>query len=233
MLYRVLAVVALIGSALWSWAQEKPPAGRKVVAPLRPILEVLHGANVSGSLELSRCGSAPLPHLPPLRDPLKSRGPLLQTLNEVFADDLAMHVTQDADRTTRMIEGGVPTDLLNVKISHIPFEINGVPLPAFSTVDAVRTILHTPEVLAFAEAHDIVIPPPNGAAPGSNAPYPMDRPHIVGSMNELTVSQAMDRVLKTFPGIWVYQDCPCADGKGRCVFFRFFDLHDPGLFWEE
>jgi hypothetical protein len=129
-----------------------------------------------------------------------------------------------------MVESGVPTDLLNVTISHISFENNGVPLQyaAFSWPAALRTILHTPEVLAFARAHGIVIPS-GGAAPGNSAPYGIEWPHIVGSMDNLTLSQALDSVLKTFPGIWVYEDCPCGDGRGRCPFIRFLNIKDPGV----
>jgi hypothetical protein len=229
-----LSVAILLGITGWSWAQAMPSNGPRFATPLRPMIEALHSAKVPGSLELSRCGSPPLPQFPHLQAQTTRGRSLIQILSEMFADDPIMGVTQDNYGMIRMIESGVSPDLLNVKIKHIPFEINGVPLQhaAFSPVAAVGTILHTPEVLAYAEAHNIVIPSLGGAAPGNNAPFSIDRPHIVGSMDNLTLSQALDRVLRTFPGIWVYAACPCADGKGSCVFLRFLNIKDPGLVQE-
>jgi hypothetical protein len=41
----------------------------------------------------------------------------------MLTDDPAMQVVQIPDGTIRMIESGVPTDLLNVRIGHISFEV--------------------------------------------------------------------------------------------------------------
>jgi len=233
MRYRALGVV-IIGITTCSWRQAAPPASPKFMAPLQPLMEVLRRAKVSGSLELSRCDFGPPPHLPNLRVPA-AVGPLPQVLREMFADDPVMQVTQDADGTIRMIETGVPTDLLDVKIRHLPFELNGIAFQyaAFTPYDALRAIVHTPEVLAFAKAHSIVIPPPVIGIIGPTGPYPAESPHIAGSMDDLTLSQALDRVLKTFPGIWVYEDCLCSDMKSRCPVFWFFNLEGPGLILEE
>ncbi len=229
---RAFGVAIFVGITIWSWTQSTR-ASPKFTAPLQPLVEALHNANVSGSLELSRCDFGLLPHFPNLRVPTAA-GPLPQVLREMFADDPVMRVTQDADGTIRMIESGVPTDLLGVKIKHLPFELNGIPLQyeAFSPDAAVRAILHTPEVLAFAKAHSIVIPPPGGGIMGPSD-HLAASPHIVGSMDDLTVSQALDGVLKTFPGIWIYEDCPCSDRKSRCPFFWFSNIGNPGLIQEE
>jgi hypothetical protein len=231
---RALGVAIFIGITTWSWTQVTLPASPKFAAPLQPLMETLRRANASGSLELSRCDFGPLPHIPSLRVPTAT-GPLPQILREMFADDPAMQVTQDADATIRMIESGVPTDLLDVKIRHLPFELNGIPLQyaAFTSNDAIREILHTPEVLAFAKAHGIVIPPSAAGTLGLTAPHPAESPHIVGSMDDLTVSQALDKVLKTFPGIWVYEDCACSDKKDRCPYIWHFNLNGPGMMMEE
>jgi hypothetical protein len=230
---RAFGVAIFIGITIWSWGQVTIPASTKLTAPLQPVIEVLYRANVSGSLEVSRCDFGPPPHLPNLRVPTAT-GPLPQVLREMFADDPVMRVTQDRDGTIRMIESGVPTDLLNVRIRHLPFELKGIPLQyaAFTPFDALQAILQTPEVLAFAKANGIVIPPPGGGIMGPSD-HLADSPHIVGSMDDLTLSQALDRVLKAFPGIWVYEDCPCSDRKSRCPFFWFFNMGNPGLIQEE
>ena len=36
-------------------------------------------------------------------------------------------------------------------------------------------------------------------------------------------------MLKTFPGIWAYQDCPSSDGKSQFGFLLFFSVKHPLL----
>lgn len=227
---RTLGVAIFMGITTWLWAQVAPHTNPKFATPLQPLMETMRRANASGSLELSRCDFGTSPHLPSLRVPTAT-GPLAQILREMFANDRAMQVTQDADGTIRMIESGVPTDLLEVEISHLPFELNAIPLQyaAFTPDDAIREILHAPEVLAFAKTHGIVIPPPVIGTMGHTHSHPTNLPHITGSMDHLTVSQALDRVLKTFPGIWVFEDCTCPDKKDRCPYVWHFNLNSPGM----
>jgi hypothetical protein len=231
------AVVIFVSISIWSCAQVASSPSPKIVTPLRPLLEALDRAKVSASLGLSgHCDVGLPPHLPQLRAASTAAGHSpLQVAREMFADDRDMQVTQDSDGTIRMIESGAPTELLNVKISHISFESNGAPLQyaAFSPSNALHyVILQTPEVLAFAKAHDILMPFAGAEGSPGNQPTPVEAPHIAGSMDNLTVSQAVDRVLQTFPGIWVYENCPSDDRKGRVLFFWFFSVQNPGLFAE-
>jgi hypothetical protein len=47
-------------------------------------------------------------------------------------------------------------------------------------------------------------------------------PGVSGELNNVTVSQALDYMLKTLPGLWVYKNCP-GDGKDkRLVLFTFY-----------
>jgi hypothetical protein len=120
-----------------------------------------------------------------------------------------------------------------VEISHVSFEKNGVPL-RYAAYDAGHAlyyvILKAPEILSFAKAQKIQIPFVGMVGTQSPRQLPADRPHVSGSMDNLTLSQALDRLLKTFPGMWVYEDCPAVDGKGRSVAFWFFSLQNPGFF---
>ncbi|HWW15188.1 MAG TPA: hypothetical protein VN310_11050 [Candidatus Dormibacteraeota bacterium] len=162
-------------------------------------------------------------------------GSSLQLVREMFANNPAMQVVQDPDGKIRMNESGVPAELLQVKIRHISFEENGVPLQyaAFSANTALlHAILRSPEIVTFMKSQGMVLPFGEGGTGGST-PHPISAPHIVGSMDDLTLSEALDRVLRTFPGVWVYENCPRADERGRFVFLRFFDLQHPGLVEEE
>jgi hypothetical protein len=58
--------------------------------------------------------------------------------------------------------------------------------------------------------------------------WPPQSPRISGSLENVTLSQALDRVLKTFPGIWVYEDCPKSDKKNRVIYLRFYYLRRIG-----
>ena len=46
-------------------------------------------------------------------------------------------------------------------------------------------------------------------------------PHISGNLDNVTLSEALDYVLRTFPGLWVYENCPSKKRK-RAVFITFF-----------
>lgn len=156
----------------------------------------------------------------------------MQVARETFSDDPAMHVSQDPGGTIRINERGTSTELLDIKISHVSFEKNGVLLPyaVYSPDHALYyVILQAPEVVSFAKAHNIRIPFVGfiGSQPGQ---IQVDGPHLSGSMDNLTLSQALDHLVKTFPGIWVYETCPAGDGKGRVVRFWFFSLGNPGFF---
>jgi hypothetical protein len=135
----------------------------------------------------------------------------------MFVDDKHMRVTQEGDGTVRMIEDDVPTDLLDVKIRHISF-VSG-PMSHGANM-ALLQITMTPEVEAFKKAHKIGPSEENafifpGDAGDENTPI------VSGDLENVTVSQALDYVLKTFPGFWLYENCR-TQGEGRTVYFNFF-----------
>jgi len=230
MLRHALAA-SLFVNTIVCWAQTTSASNTKIVAPMLPLLEVLAEARASGSIEMSaHCEAGPNWHFPNVHSPSAHGGSLLQRVREMFADNPGMQVTQDAGGMIRIIENGTQRDLLNVAIDHIPFESKGIPLQdaAFSPVNALMQILQSPEVVDFMKAHDIELAI-RGQSSLTNEPFSDESPHITDSMNHITLSQALDRVLKTFPGIWFFEDCPRGDGKGRSVFLVFLDLKNPGL----
>jgi hypothetical protein len=139
----------------------------------------------------------------------------------MFAKDEDMQVTQEPDGTIRMVEKVVPQDLLNMKIGHISFDDeqkrgHGM----FSPPLVLSFIIAAPEVRAFLRDNSIgltrhVI---NG---------PVDPRTIVsGGLNNVTLSQALHHTLKTFRGLWVYEECPGNKGNKRIVDFSFYQ------YWE-
>ena len=122
----------------------------------------------------------------------------------------------------RMMETSVPTDLLNLKIHHVSFfsrhasESHAVYGPRM----ALLAILESPEVVAFGKEHNISGLP----SPDKGIVMPGDccggGRVVQGELDDVTVSQALDYVLQTFPGYWIYENCVSKDGE-RSVYFNF------------
>jgi len=192
------------------------------------IRDVLKDAQVSGSVVFSggckfQDRSGPLPHVGMRRD----FGSVRETLQHMLAVNSKIRVMQDSDGTVRIAEADVPTDILSVKIHHISFSASTSlssdgslgALHMHGPFVALMTILATPEVTAFQEAHHIDFDD-TSRVPG-NLFSPANSPEVSGELNDVTLSQALDYVLKTFPGYWVYEDATCEDGS-RAVRFRFY-----------
>jgi hypothetical protein len=196
---------------------------------LKPMLLVLEKSGISASLVFSaRCEATP--EFPPLRVLTSTDGPPLRTLRKMLADDKHIRLTQDVDgRMIRMREIDVPDDILNVRISHISF--NGVYNLGNYGVDspneALHIILGAPEVESFITAHHVYVIFNDNVISGGVGHTPA-QPQLSGSFDNVTVQQALDRVLQTFPGVWVYQNCPQSEARNRSVYFRFFYLREWG-----
>jgi hypothetical protein len=194
---------------------------------LQPILEVLDRAKLSGALELSAiCNPGHIPGFPHFRTPLTTKTPPLQALHEILADTPGIKAMQGQDGKFRIIESGVSTDVLNIKISHLTFDVplaNGQ-MGVYSPGLALRIVSQASEVTAFMKAHAIEFPysGTGGGVPGNlNGKWPPGQPRVTGSLDNVTVSDALDHILETFPGLWVYENCP-KDGKQDCrIFFGF------------
>jgi hypothetical protein len=216
-----IGVLALLSG--FCLAQERGGTDPRAAMPL--IQEVLSKAQLSGSLEYwGRCEPHKVyPDFPQLRWPTGHDSSPLGFLQAMFDVDPTMRVTQEADGKVRMAETDIPNDLLNVKIHHLSF----YPVdasesdPVHGSGMALLAILETAEVAAFGKAHNI-----------EGLPYP-DKAHILpgnccgggrimhGELDDVTVSQALDYVLQTFPGFWLYENCQSSEGS-RKVFFNFY-----------
>jgi hypothetical protein len=125
-------------------------------------------------------------------------------------------VSQDSDGKIRMREEGVPSDLLDVRIHHLRFlgEYHG-------SAAAVITILKTPEVIAFQREHKIG-PDWTPSISFSSDAFADRKPSVRGDLNDVTVRQALDYVLLTFRGYWLYENCQ-SPGGARTVLIAFVE----------
>jgi hypothetical protein len=190
------------------------------------ISRVLSRSHISGSLSYwspEACEGSSYSYYPvtPVLRRSESSGPPIQILQEMFADDPKMQVSEDSRGIVRMFEKDVPKDLLDIKIHHISFDPLGVEARVLRGPNmAIRTILNTPEVEAFRKAHKI--------GPFSQIfrlpPDVNSDKAVSGQLEDVTVAQALDYIFQTFPGLWLYGNCP-RGGKGdeRNVYFWFYE----------
>ena len=211
----VLLLLTMLGLS------DRAHSGGPIEAPLQPLFEALANAKVSASMEVSGSCEALLPELPNIQSPTSAEGRVLEVAREMLANNPAMKVTADPDGTIRIRQSGIEDDLLNVRLRYINF---GGPSPDggyYSPNLALFSVVGAPEVSAFMKAHDVEWQqrPLFVSTIGVTPPW---FPHLSGSLENVTVSQVFDHVLKTFPGIWVYENCPSHDGERRRVYFNFF-----------
>jgi hypothetical protein len=172
--------------------------------------DVLRSADVSGSLIYQGYCGRTVPEAPPVRGGQFS-GPPTKLLQEMLADVPHMRVTQEPSGLVRMTATDVSTDLLDFKIHDMQFyspsednSLNHGPNMGLIAIEM------NPEVRAFRKAHDIgpnadAFMMPGNAGSGTLVVY--------GHLKDVTVSQALDYILQTFPGFWIYENCVDEEGK--------------------
>jgi hypothetical protein len=199
-------------------------------ALLLPLLKTLHEARLSGSLEFtSECGTV-LPNLPPLQSVRTDVALPIERLREIFRGNPKLRVKQEPNGVVRIAEDTIPADILDVRISHISFDgtfASGPESGVYTPNQALYVILQTPEMKLFVKTHDIEVLPLLAVVTGGGR-WASNSLHISGSLDDVTLLQALDYVLQRFPGIWVYQNCPARDDRERVVYFRFFYLRNIG-----
>jgi len=195
------------------------------------ISNVLAKGQVSGSLEFNgRCGPGFLvPDFPPIREPQKPYAPnAADNLRSMFSVEGRIAVTQERNGTIRIFEPGIQTDILHVRISHLSF--NKISDPE----QALDLVLGAQEVQSFIQTHGIGQPfniytAHLYALPGlGNASPRPGAPSISGELSDISLAHALDYILKTFPGFWLYQDCESFEGQ-RVLHFGLFPA--PGEIW--
>lgn len=212
--YRRVAVPVLL-LASWCFGQVQ----LKFNDSPRKIKDVLDNSHVSASIVYSYdCKNlrSRLP-VPPNVSAPRGTGSAAEVLREMFSGNSKMQVTQDSNGIVRIVQTDVPTDILDVKIHYVAFPPRTSDRYQPNEPDrAMRVILSSPEVLSFEKDHNIV--PPSFRLDGVAR---SDLPSVSGELDDVTLSQALDYVLKTLPGYWIYENCTTEDGR-RTVNFRFY-----------
>lgn len=216
----LLGFSAILISVGPCWCQLR--GGQDYQATIKPIVDVLRSGKISGSLEYwGSCNDERnLPDFPSVTIVSSDSKPPIQVLREMFASNKMMRVTQDPDGTIRMVETDVPRDVLGVEIAHLSFEAeNQRGNPMFFPGNALRYIISAPEVTTFMKDHDIGRPGLfiHEAVGGGG-------PRMRGELNNVNLSEALDHMLKTFSGLWVYENCLGNAKSKRVVVFAFYPI---------
>jgi len=140
-----------------------------------------------------------------------------EALTAVSRVDPHFSWTRDAGGTLRIRDDRASDNVLRIRLQRVQFR------GAVQADDAVQHILSAPEVKAyFAENHIEVAAVFNHLAPTSTRGLR----RLSGSLQDVTVAEALDSVVRFFPGLWVYAEC--ADGPRRRVSVRIAQVRPAG-----
>jgi hypothetical protein len=205
-------------------------------APL--LMSLFSRAGASGSLAYSGRCDKETHDLPLLKANVTKNNSIVHNLRAMLSSDRGMEVEEDVNGLIRITERNVPRDLLNVRIKNLAFVADpGPSLEAenvhssgqeglYNPSDALGHILSAPEVVNFRRIHNIG-PFTFQMATGIRETALPNSPHVSGTLTDVSLSQALDYVLRTFPGIWVYENCS-NKGNARAVFW----FYENGPEWE-
>lgn len=106
--------------------------------------------------------------------------------------------TRDKDGYMQVSDNRVKGDVLLIRLNRVHFK------GAVEPNAAIRDVMSAPEVRAYLkEKHieeGIVF---NNIVPTSTKGFPK----LSGDLRDVTVAQALDRIVKFFPGLWIYSEC--------------------------
>lgn len=145
--------------------------------------------------------------------------PAMEELRQAFGSDPALTAKEDSFGMIRIVGGNVQPEPLGVKIRDLKFQEEGDPR------EATSKILASPELKTYMRDHGIefvttsggLIPPASGR-------------HLNVTLTNTTVSQALDRIAQTFPGVWIYEECITTRGEKRVeINFHEFSGISPSI----
>jgi hypothetical protein len=203
--FRAFAPVLLTVLVACAWCEGQVTAPKLERSDgIRVLMAALSRGHVSASLVFSGLCNGDFPGV---RLPAGLDGQPLEMLQAIFPQNSNLQVSQERDGIIRLSDMETPRDFLNVRISRVRFTMDdATDGPLFDPQEATWAILRSLEVKKFEAAHNIDSRPEAIHLP--HAPFTTQSPHISGYIVDVTVSQALDYLLKTFPGLWIYERCP-------------------------
>jgi hypothetical protein len=164
---------------------------------------ILSGTCMATNVDKDVVGDA-LPHPP--QGPFQDLGEAMTAVSQL---DPHLSWTRDAGGLLRVSDDRVPDDVLRIRIQRVHFK------SAVDANEAIRSVLSSPEVRAYFKENHIE----DGTVFNSLMPLSTKGlPRLSADLRNVTVAEALDRVMRFFPGLWIYSEC--REGSLRRVMVR-------------
>lgn len=176
------------------------------------VVQFLHKNHRSGSMVYEgNCAEGGVTDSFRVAEP-KTGAPAVQALRDAFAQEPRLTVKQDATGRIRVTGGNAHTDLLDLRLPQVTFHDEINPRDATESLDTYA------EVQSYMQSHHIKF------VNAMNALAPMPKGvHLNATLKNVTISEALDRITKSFPGVWIYGECVTPSGD-RFVDFTFIEF---------
>ena len=152
---------------------------------------------LSGTCETTQQGNVVVSDtlLHPPRGPFQNLGEALTAVSQL---DPHLSWIRDKEGLMRVSDDRVPDDVLRIRLQRVRFR------RAVDVNEAIRSVMSAPEVRAyFKENHIEDATVFINVVPLSTKGFP----RLSDELRNVTVAEALDRIVRFFPGLWIYSDC--------------------------
>lgn len=125
--------------------------------------------------------------------------------------------TRDKSGSFQVIDDRAVSDILQLRLACVRFK------GAVTPTAAIRDLMSTPEIRAYLADNRIE----EGTMFEHAGPVTTEGlPQLSGELRDVTVAQALDRIVRFFPGLWIFSEC--SDGSVKRVRLRGAIVSWPG-----
>lgn len=125
--------------------------------------------------------------------------------------------SKNADGLVRVRDDRVPNDVLKIRLRRVHFS------QVRDSNAAIQIVLNAPEVQTYFQRNHI-----ERATPFNAIMYrtPKGFPTLSEDLHSVTVAEALDRIVRFFPGLWIYSECQ--NGSLKRVMIEGYEVGSPG-----
>ncbi len=146
----------------------------------------------------------------PPKGPFNNLGEALTAVSQI---DSHIAWANDANGLTRVQDARVSNGVLGLRLRRVHF---GGEVDASS---AIQVVMSAPEVREHFKENNIEDGAPTiGLMSGSTK----GMPKLTGDLLDVTVAEALDHIVRFFPGLWIYKEC--RSGSSKRVTVRGFSV---------
>jgi hypothetical protein len=185
-------------------------ASRETVdeSPKEAILSVLRQGGRSAIVEVrGRCLDArAIAYTLRVNRSRSQEGGTLAELHSLLNGNQGLNFVVDGTNLIVISNEGMDRDLLHVRISHLRLSET----EQYNPNDAILAALGSKEIQGYINQHNISLASQWGGLRAVPSP---EMPHLAPGFDDLTLEQFEKKILETFPGLIVYQECFTPDGR--------------------